>query len=126
MLFTALVVDLWSIGNPFRTIIDGILQVAGLGRHERPLPKIAGWLAVAGLLSIACLELVSDWSEDPRVLVLLIAIYAAGLLAGAALAGRESWFEVADPLTRLFTCSAMQHQLPRVLAGFACDCPPRA
>jgi hypothetical protein len=102
MLFTALVVDLWSTGNPFRTIIDGILQVVGLRRRERPLPKIAGWLAVAGLLSIAWLELVSDWSEDPRALVLLIAIYAAVLLAGAALAGRESWFEAADPLTRLF------------------------
>jgi len=101
-LFTALVVDLWSTGNPFRTVIEGVLRAAGLGRRERPLPAAAGWLAVAGLLSIAWLELVSDWSEEPRALVLLIAVYAAVLLAGAALAGPRSWFEAADPLTRLF------------------------
>ena len=102
MLFTALVVDLWSTGNPFRTVIEAILRVAGLGWRERPLPAAAGWLAVVGLLSIAWLELVSDWSEEPRAMVVLVAIYAAALLAGAALAGPKSWFAAADPLTRLF------------------------
>jgi len=101
-LFTALVVDLWSTGNPFRTLIEGILRATGLGQRERSLPAATGWLAVTGLLSIAWLELVSDWSENPRALVLLVAVYAALLLAGAALAGPRSWFETADPLTRLF------------------------
>ena len=101
-LFTALVVDLWSTGNPFRTVIGGILRVAGMGRRERPLPAATGWLAVAGLLSIAWLELVSDWSEEPRTMVVLVTIYAAALLAGAVLAGPRSWFEAADPLSRLF------------------------
>ncbi len=102
MLFSALVVDLWSTGNPFRTLVDAALRVVARDRRERPLPAVTGWLAVAGLMSIAWLELVSDWSEEPRALVLLVAIYAAALLAGAALAGPRSWFEAADPLTRLF------------------------
>jgi hypothetical protein len=101
-LFTALVVDLWSAGNPFRTIIGEILNITGMGRREQDFPPATGWLAVAGLLFIAWLELASDWSEDPRALVFIIAIYAAVMLAGAAFAGPQSWFETADPLTRLF------------------------
>jgi len=101
-LFTALVVDLWSAGNPFRTFIGEILNITEMGRREQDLPPATGWLAVAGLLFIAWLELASDWSEDPRALVFIIAIYAAVMLAGAAFAGPRSWFETADPLTRLF------------------------
>jgi len=101
-LFTALVVDLWSGGNPFRTVVGAILRVAGMGQRERELPPTAGWLAVAGLLFIAWLELASDWSEDPRALVLIVVVYATILLAGAALVGPRAWFEAADPLTRLF------------------------
>jgi hypothetical protein len=101
-LFTALVADLWSTGNPFRDIVGGALRLTGLGRRERALPAAVGWLAVAGLLFIAWLELVSDWSEDPRALVIVIAVYTAGLFAGAALVGPQTWFGAADPLTRLF------------------------
>jgi hypothetical protein len=101
-LFTALVVDLWSTGNPFQTLVELALPALVRDRRERALPAATEWLAVAGLLSIAWLELVSDWSEDPRALVLLVAIYAVILLAGAALAGPRSWFAAADPLTRLF------------------------
>jgi hypothetical protein len=101
-LFTALVVDLWSMGNPFRTIIDGLLRLARAGRRERLPASGVGWLAVAGLLFIAWLELVSDWSEAPRALVLIVTVYAAFLLAGSVMAGPRRWFEAADPLTRLF------------------------
>jgi hypothetical protein len=102
VLFTALVADLWSTGNPFRILVEGALRLTGLGLRERVLPAGTGWLAVAGLLFIAGLELVSDWSEDPRALVVLVAIYTIALFAGAALAGPRSWFSAADPLTRLF------------------------
>jgi len=101
-LFTALVVDIWGIGNPFSTVIGAIVRLTGAKQGNRPLPEATGWLAVAGLLSIAWLELVSDWAEEPRALVIIIAIYTAGLLAGALLTGSRSWFEAADPLTHLF------------------------
>ncbi len=45
-LFTALVVDLWSTGSPFRTIVDVFVRVAGVGQSDRPLPAATGWLAV--------------------------------------------------------------------------------
>jgi hypothetical protein len=102
-LFTALVVDLWSAGNPFRTVIDGIIRVARVGQRGRSLVSAMGWLAVAGLLFIAWLELVSDWSEDPRAMVFVVMAYAAFLLAGSILVGVRSWFGAADPLTRLFS-----------------------
>jgi hypothetical protein len=101
-LFTALVVDLWSTGNPFRSVVDAFVRVVRAGPSDRSLPVATGWLAVAGLLSIAWLELVSDWAEDPRALILLVVAYALILAVGAMLAGPRSWFETADPLTRLF------------------------
>lgn len=101
VLFTALVADLWSGANPFRLLATALLRGAGPERGARPLPEAAGWLAVAGLVAIAWLELVSDWAEEPRTLALLVGLYVAGLIAGAAWAGEE-WFRRADPLSRLF------------------------
>ncbi len=99
-IFTALVVDLWTVANPFRLLAARVLPTSG--RREAPLPAAAGWLAVAGLLTIAWLELVSDWAENPRGLAVLVGVYGAGLFAGAAVAGVSAWFSAADPLTRLF------------------------
>jgi hypothetical protein len=101
-LFTALVVDLWSAANPFRAVVDQILRIGGQSPQVRPLPAAARWFSVAGLVCIAWLELVSDWSEDPRAMVLIVATYLAFLVVGSVLAGSRGWFESADPLTRLF------------------------
>lgn len=102
VLFTALVMDLWSPARPFRLLVGAALRSAGLGRRERRLPASTGWLAVAGLLTISWLELVSDWAEEPRAMAVVVAVYLAGLILGAALAGPSAWFAAADPLTRLF------------------------
>jgi hypothetical protein len=58
-------------------------------------------LAPAGLLGIAWVELVSDWSEDPRAVGVLVTIYAAVSVLGG-LAYGAAWFRVADPLGRIF------------------------
>ena len=52
-LFTALVADLWSTGNPFRTVVDAFVRFAGAGQSDRSLPVATGWLAVAGLVLMA-------------------------------------------------------------------------
>lgn len=101
-LFTALVIDLWRVANPFRLVVDGILRLAGQNRSERRLPGAARWLPVLGLLAVSWLELVSDLSEDPRALVALAGGYLAFLLAGSLAAGSANWFSIADPFTRLF------------------------
>lgn len=102
VLFTALVIDLWRIANPFRLVVDGILRLTGQGRRERRLPKALGWVPVLGLLAVSWLELVSDFSENPSAMMALVAGYLAFLLAGSTAAGPANWFALADPLTRLF------------------------
>ncbi len=98
----ALVVDLWSAVNPWRTL------AAALGRLRpvpaaRPYPRALGcWPAVAGFAAFAWLELVSSLGEQPRVLGLLIVAYTAATLAGAWRYGRDAWFANADPFAVLF------------------------
>ncbi len=99
-LASALAIDVFSPGNPFRTIANWLD-----GRRvspERPLSSAWGWVAVAGLLAIGWFELVSDRSEDPRAMVVLLGIYSVLLLVGAVWASAGDWFNKADPLTRLF------------------------
>jgi hypothetical protein len=123
VLFTALVIDLWSGANPFRLLATALLRGAGLDRGARPLPAATGWLAVAGLILIAWLELVSDWAEEPRALVLIVGLYFAGLVAGAAWAG-DAWYCRADPLSRLF--GLLGHIAPLRIEGRALTLRPPA
>ncbi|NIP77087.1 MAG: hypothetical protein GTN90_14360 [Xanthomonadales bacterium] len=99
-LASALVIDVFSPGNPFRTLgrwLDDCRRAS-----ERSLSPSWGWLAVAGLLAVGWFELVSDHSEDPRAMVALVGAYCAVLLVGTLWAGAGPWFTEADPLTRLF------------------------
>ncbi|WIY23683.1 hypothetical protein [Parasedimentitalea psychrophila] len=102
VLFTALVIDLWSSLNPFATIIDAILDCFQPRQNLIP-PEWIDWLAVIGLIFLSWIELVSDWSESPRAMALLIALYTLGLFFGSIWFGRKAWFRSADPLTQLFS-----------------------
>jgi len=108
-LFTALIIDIWSHANPFATIIDAVLGWLSL-RVEGPAPAWTGWLAVLGLILLSWTEIVSGWSESPRAMAVLIAVYTFGLLLGSVWMGRRAWFCAADPLTRLF--SLLGHLAP--------------
>lgn len=103
LLFSALVVCLWPQIDPFRRLAALMASAAG-----RPwtgtavaLPSAAGLLAPAGLLAIAWIELVSDWSESPRAVGVLVITYLVGAVLGGLAWGQE-WFRVADPLSRIF------------------------
>ncbi|MCL5778422.1 hypothetical protein M1105_15690 [Limibaculum sp. FT325] len=100
-LFTALVIDLWTPANPVRAVIAGLVPRAAGGPRE--LPVGAGAMAVTGLLAISWLELVSDWSESPRAMALIVVIYLGLTLAAVSRWGAEPWFGTADPLARLFS-----------------------
>lgn len=65
------------------------------------MPAVAGLIAPAGLLAIAWVELVSDWSEDPSAVGLLVTAYLGIALLGGLAFGQQ-WFRLADPLTRIF------------------------
>jgi hypothetical protein len=102
VLFTALVVDVWSAANPFATVTDAVLR-AFFWRRDRHAPGWTGWLALLGLILLSWTELVSDWPESPRDMGVLISCYMLGLILGSVWLGRRAWFGSADPLTRLFS-----------------------
>lgn len=101
-LMTALVVDLWSIANPFKTLIDVALRFLGRDEQNRPLSTMVGWFSVAGLICLSWTELISSWSENPRVMTLLIAIYIFSLFLGSLIVGRKNCLNAVDPITWLF------------------------
>ncbi len=105
LLFSALVAGLWHWADPLRGLLAIIHRIRGFPERYAPLPAGVGWLAPAGLLAIAWLELVSDLSEQPAALAVLIGLYCLVTLAGAARYGGE-WFETADPLSRVFALLA--------------------
>ncbi|WP_297794405.1 hypothetical protein [uncultured Marinobacter sp.] len=103
LLFSALVVCLWPQIDPFRRLSALLASAAGrpwTGTGDT-LPSAAGLLAPAGLLAIAWIELVSDWSEDPGAVGVLVITYLVVALLGGLAWGQE-WFRVADPLSRIF------------------------
>lgn len=115
LLVSALLVELWPAVDPFRRLH---LLLARLLRRDpeqgrRALPAAAGWLAPAGLLAIGWIELVSECSENPRALAVLVALYVALSLGGGLLFGM-AWFRHADPLGRIF---AMISRLAPVVAA---------
>jgi hypothetical protein len=104
LLVSALVADLWPAVDPFRR---AYWLAARLARRDTaqgrvPLPDAAGWLAPAGLLALGWIELVSEWSENPRALAVLMGIYLA-IAVGAGLLFGNAWFRTADPLARIFS-----------------------
>lgn len=101
LLFSALIVGVWPWADPVRSLHAGLDRLRHSPGRRAVLPAAAGWLAPAGLLSIAWLELVSDLSEQPRSLAALIALYCLVALSGAARYGGQ-WFATADPLSRIF------------------------
>jgi len=102
VLFSALVVDLWSSLNPFATLVDAVLIRFTPRKRRRLAPIWIDWIAVVGLIFLSWLELVSDWSENPRAMAVIVMLYTLGLILGAAWLGRTAWFQAADPLTLLF------------------------
>lgn len=103
LLFSALLVAAWPALDPFRGSFAVLCHLFGRDpEHSRfPLSSVAGYLAPAGLLVLAWVELISDWSEDPKAVGMIILLYLAVTLLCAMRFGLV-WFRVADPLGRLF------------------------
>jgi hypothetical protein len=103
LLFSALVVSLWPLADPFRRAAALATRAVGWPWHRDAsrVPPAAGLLAPAGLLTIAWVELVSDWSEDPFAVGVLVVVYLVVAVAGGIAFG-QAWFGIADPLRRVF------------------------
>ncbi|QLH79965.1 hypothetical protein HZS55_09280 [Halosimplex rubrum] len=121
---TYLVGDTWSALNPWRAPLAAVRWVRERGddggddsgddsggdadRRDdslvggASLPTSWGvWPAVAGLLALVWLEVVSPVGENPRLLAGVVLAYTLATVAGSLLVG-TAWFERVDPVSRVF------------------------
>ncbi|MFB6302381.1 MAG: hypothetical protein ABEH78_05920 [Haloferacaceae archaeon] len=112
----------WGALNPWRTLADLLPRV---GRRAYP-DRLGVWPAVAGLLALVWLEVVSPVATDPRLLVAVVGAYTVITLAGAAVYGAETWFGRVDPITRVFAAYGRIAPLQRTDDGFALRLPTTA
>lgn len=103
LLSSALVVAVWPAIDPFRGAFLVLCRLFGRDSEyaQGRLPPVAGYLAPVGLLGLAWIEIVSDWSEDPKAVGIIIFLYLVITLICAFHFGMN-WFRIADPLGRLF------------------------
>ncbi len=92
-----LVGNTWPALSPWRTIADWLPQ------YDRDYPADLGvWPAVAGLLGLVWLEVVSPLAGRPALLGWVVVGYTLVTLAGAAAFGSETWFGRVDPVAGVF------------------------
>ncbi|QZX98624.1 hypothetical protein [Halobaculum rubrum] len=86
----------WPAVDPFRTIAGALPSL------NRPYPeRLGSWPAVAGLLALVYLEVVTPMADDPRLLTALVVGYLGVSVAGSVAFGVGDWFETADPVSQL-------------------------
>lgn len=116
---TYLVGNGWPALDPFRRL------AAALPTAERlSLPGWVGrWPAVAGLLLLVWLEIVTAVAADPRQLTAVVVAYLAATLIGSVLFGREPWRRQIDPVTGVFDLFGRVAPLQRAGDGLVLTAP---
>lgn len=99
--------DVWRVLNPWRAAADGVAWIAErLGVRWEPLARyperLGRWPAAALLFAFTAYELAYLDASEPRSLALAILIYSWIVWVGAAVFGREAWFENGDAFTVYF------------------------
>jgi hypothetical protein len=85
---SALLGNVFAAFSPWRAIG----RATGQSVERRPYPERLGrWPAAVGLFGFTWIELVSGWSEDPRMLAWIVLGYSAITFVGQALYGVETW-----------------------------------
>ncbi len=94
---TYLVGNAWPAVNPWRRLARALPSL------DLPYPgRLGTWPAVAGLLGLIWLEVVSPLANEPPLLALAVLAYSAATLVGAALVGPTDWFRHVDPVPAVF------------------------
>jgi hypothetical protein len=99
--------DVWRVLNPWRAAADAVAWVsAQLGVRWDPLaeypPRLGRWPAAVLLLAFTAYELAYLNASEPRKLALAILIYSWITWVGAAVFGREAWFQDGDGFSVYF------------------------
>jgi len=148
---TYLVGNTWPLVNPWRALValgnrvhgafgetggertthegaGGERTAGGEGRERASgsIPDSWGvWPAVAGLLALVWVEVVSPVGEDPRLLAGLVVAYTLATVAGGLRYG-SAWFERVDPVSRVFAAYGRVAPLQRTGDGVAVRLPGTA
>jgi hypothetical protein len=99
--------DVWRVLNPWRAAADGVAWIsARLGVRWEPLAhypeRLGRWPAAVLLFAFTTYELAYLNASEPRSLALAILIYSWIAWVGAAVFGRDTWFDNADGFTAYF------------------------
>jgi hypothetical protein len=99
--------DVWRVLNPWRAAADAVAWLAGrAGMSWEPLARyperLGRWPAAALLFAFTAYELAYLDASEPRSLALAILIYSWITWVGAAVFGREAWFENCEAFTAYF------------------------
>jgi hypothetical protein len=99
--------NVWRVLNPWRAAADGAAWITeGLGLRWEPLAqypeRLGRWPAAGLLFAFTAYELCYLDAAEPRSLALAILIYTWITWVGAAVFGREAWFENCEAFTAYF------------------------
>jgi hypothetical protein len=117
---TYLVVDVWDLLNPWRTLA-GLVPAAP--RFDPA--SLGSRLSVVGLLVLVWVEVVTPVAEDPRTLGLVVLAYTVATVAGAVAFG-DAWFRRADPVARVFRLYGRLAPIQRTGDGLTLSVPGTA
>ncbi|MBT5266415.1 MAG: hypothetical protein HOL85_16385 [Rhodospirillaceae bacterium] len=102
---SALVGDLWSLTNPWRTLFDLADRAAGgsLSLNRRYPDWLSRWPAVIAFFLFAWGELISTAGENPQLLGWLVIWYSVYIWVGMTVFGPNVWLKNADAFTVVFS-----------------------
>ena len=98
----AFIANLWPALNPWSTLFR-LAERFLPGQQYRRYPESLGvWPSVVLFLGFAWLEIVSDFADKPRSLVILIAFYSVLTWTGMAIFGRARWVASGEAFNQAF------------------------
>lgn len=112
---TYLVGNAWPAFDPFARLARFVPETNSI---ELP-PWVGRWPAVAGLLLLVWLEVVSEVASDPPQLVAVVVLYLLATVVGSALLGRETWRQQVDPIWNVFRLYGRMAPVKRTDEGLA-------
>jgi hypothetical protein len=92
-----LVANTWPAIDPWRTLA----RLGPNGVVDYP-DRLGPWPAVAGLLVLVFVEVVTPVASAPRLLGAVVLTYTVVALAGATFVGIDGWFGNVDPIAAVF------------------------
>ncbi|WP_410764494.1 hypothetical protein [Haloferax sp. DFSO60] len=123
-MFTYLVIDVWPLVNPWRTLVSWIQRT--ISTPSRAYPESLGaWPSVFGLLGLVWLEVVSPLASDPRALAGVVVAYSIVTIVGATIYG-TLWFDHVDPVSRVFRLYGLLAPIQRTERGLSVSLPGSA